>query len=102
VRSTVSAASGARHRANSAAALFMASLPGAGLGGRRSAAGLRLGLELLLPGSALGQVSGPVEKDLAVDDRFFHPRVGAEGVSVEDGQIRVLARLEGPHPIVDA
>src|SRR5437762_1415261 len=87
VRTNVSAQSCATHRATSTDVLFMANLSGRG---RRRTAGFRLGLELLLPGDALRQVAGAIKKDLPVDDCFFHSRVGAEGMSVEDGQIGVL------------
>src|SRR5258708_7919988 len=97
VRMKVSAHRGATNRATRA--LFMANLL---CRRRRRTARLRLGLELLFPGDALRQVTGAVEKDLAVDDRFFHACVGAEGMSVEDGQIGILARFEGPDTAVNA
>src|SRR5262245_200050 len=97
VSTNVCARSGPRHKANSILTLLMAILPGR----RRRPANFRFELELFLPRDALRQVAGPVEKDLAIDDRFFNPRVGAEGMYIEDGQIGVLAGLDGPDASID-
>src|SRR5258708_2875377 len=48
------------------------------------------------------EVASPVEERLAVDERRLHTRIGRERVAVPDGEVSVLAGVDGAETVIEA